>query len=76
MKYFLTLVKEDRELLKKKDLPPRVRNAIVLRRGEKKILVATLEKAKEMWVEVKKRWNFREMDIPGMKFLSIVCHFG
>ena len=49
----------------KEKLPRRLYNAVILRRSEKKILYKTLDKAKEILVEIQSNWEYRSMDVPG-----------
>jgi len=64
LKNYPTTPKEDKALLKT-ELKPRHRAAVLLRRGEKRILSQTLNTARSAVDHVKKNWNYRTMDIPG-----------
>jgi len=66
LKSFKTTAKQDKELLKT-SLTTRMRNAVIYRRGEKKILLKTLERARVAFDGVKSKWDMRTMDIPGTK---------
>ena len=63
---FKTTNKEDKALLET-EISKRLRNAIILRRAEKKILLRTLKTAKSIKKQVQSKWDMRTMDIPGSK---------
>jgi len=65
LKSYPTTSREDKDLLKTQTLTRRQRNAVILRRGEKKILTQTLNKARGALQQVESNWEHRSMDIPG-----------
>jgi len=69
LRQYPTTAKKDKVLLKE-TLSSRHRNAVILRRGEKRILFKTLQRARSALGQVENQWDFRSIDILNEKALK------
>jgi len=61
---YTTTAREDKTILANKETAYRLKNAVLLRKGEKRVLWKTLERGRDVLKQVLAQWDMRSYDLP------------